>query len=113
MFGYGYRWLTADEQVIEHPLLLAGIVLLVSTTGGDVTLYEGLGTAGSSLIGRFEGIADQSTPIDLHGLLLERGLYVDIGSNVTGVLVIYKPIPSKFFTDPPGDKMPGWWPMTW
>ncbi len=110
MFGYGYRWLTADEQVIEHPLILKGIVVLVSTTGGDVTLYEGLGTAGSSLIGRFEGIADQSTPIDLYGLFLERGLYVDIGSNVTGVLVIYKPIPSKMLSDPPGNN-PGPWPV--
>lgn len=113
MFGYGYRWLTADEQVIEHPLLLKGIVLLVSTTGGDVTLYEGLGAAGSSLIGRFEGIADQSTPVDLHGLFLERGLYVDIGSNVTGVLVIYKAIPSELIANPPagGPGMP--WPMGW
>ncbi len=110
MFGYGYRWLTGDEQVIEHPLILKGIVILVSTTGGDVTLYEGLGTAGSSLIGRFEGIADQSTPIDLHGLLLERGLYVDVGSNVTGVLVIYKPIPSKMLSDPQSGN-PGPWPV--
>jgi hypothetical protein len=92
MFGHGYRYLTADEQVIEHPLILHGIVLLTSVTGGDVTLYDGLGTAGSSLIGRFEGIADQSTPIELFGLHLERGLYVDIGSNVTSVLVIYDPI---------------------
>ena len=113
MFGYGYRWLTADEQVIEHPCLLKGIVLLVSTTGGDVTLYEGLGTAGSSQIGRFEGIADQSTPIDLHGLLLERGLYVDIGSNVTGVLVIYKPIPSSWFTKDPTGPAGSPWPMPW
>lgn len=113
MFGYGYRWLTADEQVIEHPLILRGIVVLVSTTGGDVTLYEGLGTAGSSLIGRFEAIADQSTPIDLHGLFLERGLYVDIGSNVTGVLVIYKPIPSEWISKAPSDPPGQPWPMSW
>ncbi len=101
MRGHGYRYLTADEIVAEHPLILRGLVLLVSTTGGDVTLYDGLEAAGGRLIGRFEAIADQSTPIDLFGLHVEHGLFVDIGSNVTSVLVVYDPLHSPDFMDPP------------
>ena len=99
MKGYGWAYTTADYLVLDHPLILKGIVLLVSTTGGDVTLYEGGDTASGRLIGRFEAIADQSTPIDLFGLRLERGLYVDIGSNVTSILVIYDTVPSKAFPE--------------
>lgn len=112
MYGHGYRYLTADEIVAEHPLVLRGIVLLVSTTGGDVTLYDGLEAASGRLIGRFEAIADTSTPIDLFGLHVEHGLFVDVGSNVTSVLVVYDPIPSKAPVDPSAGSAPMPW-GTW
>jgi hypothetical protein len=92
MNGHGYRRLTADELVTQRSVILWGLVLLASSDGGDVTVYNGTSTASGDEIGKFEGLGSTSTVIDLGGLRCERGLYVDIGSNMTEVLVIYDPI---------------------
>ncbi len=90
--GHGWARVTGDKIVNAGPMILWGIVLRVSTTGGDVTLYEGLDTESGRLIDTFEGIANESRPVNLFGLRLDRGLYVDVGSNVDSLLVIWDPV---------------------
>jgi len=102
MHGVGWTRLTADGVVTAQPVLLHGLVLLVSTTGGDVTLYNGQDAGSGRVVGRFEAIADQSTSIPFYPpLRCENGLYVDVGSNVTELLVLWERIAIGF--DNPGD----------
>ena len=91
MQGHGWERVTGDARVFEGSGVLFGLVLLVSTTGGDVTLYDGADAGSGRLIGTFEGIANESRPIVFgrNGILLDKGLFVDVGSNVTEVLVVY------------------------
>ena len=92
MRGAGWERVTVDTLLYPNPTLLGGLVLLTSVTGGDVTLYDGQDAASGRVVGRFEGIADQSTPILFPWpLRCEGGLFVDIGSNVTEVLVLWVP----------------------
>ena len=87
----GWTNISVDTRITTHPALLHGLVLLCSTTGGDVTVYSGQDTSGQK-IGTFEGIADQSTPVMFAPPLeCDSGLYVDVGSNVTEVLILWGP----------------------
>ncbi len=94
----GIRWerLTASRTLTNEPCLFWGAVILVSTTGGDATIYDGQDATSGGQAHRLEGIADQSTPImwakPLH---FSRGLYVAVGSNVTEVTVGWEPALKK------------------
>lgn len=94
--GASWRRFTADAQVFKEHGLLHGIVLLTSVTGGDISLYEGADIGSGRLIDTFEGLADVSWICMFpKPLYLSRGLYLDVGSNVTSVLVIYEHLPTK------------------
>jgi hypothetical protein len=83
---------TADQVVSTKPVLLYGVVILTSVTGGDATLYNGVDAGAGRHIIRLEGTANVSKPVNFpKGLLCDRGLFVDVGSNVTEVVVIYEP----------------------
>lgn len=91
-YGEAYRWLTADQLVNEGRTLLCQLIVNASADGGSVTIYDGL-NANGDLVGVFDGLAAGCNPIAFgRGVCLTRGLFVDIGSNITGVTVIYRPI---------------------
>lgn len=86
-YGIASSWLTADQLVNEGRTYLYGLVVNASADGGVVTLYDGHNTNGR-LIGVFDGFAAGVNSISFpRPLCLETGLYVDVGSNVTGILV--------------------------
>src|SRR3990167_562385 len=92
MRGLGWERVTVDTLLYPKPVLLGGLGLLVSVTGGDAPLYDGQDATAGRQILRAEGIADQSTPVIFPWpLRCEGGLYVDVGSNVTEVLVLWVP----------------------
>ena len=66
--------------------------LLVSTTGGDVTIYDGLDASSGRLIATIKGTANVSSILDFGGLQLDRGLFIDIGSNVSEVTAVFDPV---------------------
>lgn len=106
MWWAGWENVSADTVISTGPCLLTGVTLLVSTTGGEVTLYDGADALAGRKIARFEGIADQSTPIQFSPpLLCQQGLYVDVGSNVTEVLIAF--VALKHTGDNPGYALPG------
>ncbi len=84
--------ITDNARITTHAAKLHGLVILASTTGGDVTVYAGQDDGGRK-IGRFEGVADHSRPINFRPPLeCESGIYVDVGSSITEVLVLWEPV---------------------
>ena len=85
--------ITADTVVCDRPCLLNGLVLLTSTTGGDVTLYEGQDATSGRKVARFEATADNTLAVAFpHAPFLARGLFVDVGSNVTEATLFFTPL---------------------
>ena len=84
--------ITSDTLVYAKGLILKGFVLLCSALGGDIVIYDGQDATSGRKVGTFKGLANASTPIDFgEGLRLERGLFVDVGSSVTEVLLYFDP----------------------
>lgn len=89
--GVNYENMDADRLVCNEPCLLHGVVILTSTTGGDVTVYDGRDAISGRKVMRFEGIANESRPVMFpKPLYLPGGLFVDIGTNVSEFLVIWE-----------------------
>ena len=89
--GIAFFNTTVDKLVTAHDCLLWGVVVLVSTTGGDVTFYAGRDATSGRKIMTVEGTANESRAIMFaKPLFCDGGLYVDIGSNVTEATVFYE-----------------------
>lgn len=89
LYGKGWRWITQDTLINEGETLLHKLMVNASVSGGDVTLYEGLDASSGRMIGIFTALANSVVTLNFDGLYLDRGLFVDIGSNINGVLVVY------------------------
>jgi hypothetical protein len=90
-WGVSYARTAADLVVSTDPTLLFGAVILTSVTGGDATIYDGRDASSGSKVITLEGIANQSTPVMFpQPVTLQSGLFVDVGSNVTEVLVLWR-----------------------
>lgn len=86
-----WKVLTADGLAHIGVGELVGVVVLASAAGGGGTLYDGLDTSGA-VIGTFKGAANVSNAVILADPLpLSRGLYLGGTSNVTQVLVLFRP----------------------
>ncbi len=92
MWGTGFRRLVADGEVYPGPVLLTGVHLLVSVTGGDVTVYNGADAVSGDKLFTLKGEANISKPFFFPWpTRCEKGIFVDVGSNVTEVTVFYVP----------------------
>jgi len=88
--GHAYRLLTESNPLVEGPLRLIRTILLVSTDGGDVTLYEGTGTTGRKIT-KLTGLANNPQSVELD-IYCANGVYYDEGSNVTSCLIVFDPV---------------------
>ena len=88
-------WITADQQVVSGPLRLLAVTLVATSAGAaDCTLYHGRGTDGVKLaVLRTGASTSRNLPLP-RGVDLDQGLYVDVGSNVEGVVVVWEPLAS-------------------
>ncbi len=87
-----FKRVTADTLVYEKGCLLQALTLLVSTTGGDIAVYDGQDANSGRLIGTFKATANVSNCITFGGgIRCERGLFVDVGSNVSEALLCFDP----------------------
>jgi hypothetical protein len=88
-----YRILSADQIVNEGPTLLTGIAMHVAVDGGGVAIYDGLDALSGALVLDLEGWANDTNPNNFtFPILLNNGLFVDIGSNIHHVTVFYIPL---------------------
>ena len=89
----GFTRLTKDDLVNDDKTLLYGVLLEITTDGASVILYEGNDASSGRLLFTVKGLANDTKFIWFDKpLLLERGLYVDIGSNVSAVTLFWKAI---------------------
>jgi len=89
--GVQYSYLTADRLIERDPVILHSTTLLASTTGGDVTVYDGHDATSGRVVNVHEGTANECNTVTYGpGILLRDGLFVDIGSSVTGFLVVWE-----------------------
>ena len=92
----GWRTCTVDTLLTTRPCILHGVLLIASVAGGDVTMYEGQDTSSGRQIAQIKALATATVPVNWNpGLLCERGLYVDVGSNVTEVHVYFTELPAQ------------------
>ena len=86
----------ADAIITREPAWLVGVIVTSNNTTGaaDATVYHGTTTDGRK-IGKFKAVTYDSRliPIPFPGLPCPHGIYVDVGSNVDNVLVIYRMMP--------------------
>ncbi len=83
---------SADAIAYDKPCYLKRLLLLVGTTGGDVTIYDGRDSSSGRKVATVEAIANETKTLNFgNDLLLERGCFIDIGSNVTEVTAILEP----------------------
>jgi len=88
-----WRWITVDSLISPVPCLLWGVVLIGSAAGAaDVTLRDGQ-NIGADIIIALSCVASDNVPVMFpKPIRTTKGLFCDIGSNVTGVLVLWDPI---------------------
>ena len=87
------HWVTQSQAVIYGRAAVKAIILTSDGTGAaDVTLYEGRDDAGKViLVLRTPTNYSYQVTFD-GGFPIQDGLYVKLGSNVAGVLVVWEPL---------------------
>lgn len=87
---YAYKHLTGSQVISPSPTTVVSVA--VTSDGGgvaDITLYNGESTNDDRLI-KLKAGNDSTRSIRFSfGLYLSKGLYVDVGSNVESVLIVY------------------------
>ena len=88
-----YRILTGDQIVNEGPTLWCGFILHVSVDGAGVHVYDGLDTLSGILAAHIVGGAsDVNWGQFPFPILLNNGLFVDVGANVHHFMLNYIPL---------------------
>ena len=90
------RRVTQDKRVLDPAALYSGGLLLATAGGAStVAVYDGIDATGD-LIDYFSVVASahERHPPD-NGIPLKRGLYVDLGDNVSSFVIYYDPTPRE------------------
>ena len=87
---FSRQWVTADALLAEKECELVYAYLAPSAASADVSLYDGENTS-EDLIATLKSAVitghEFRPPVPIN---CRKGLYVDVGSNVTGVLVMWR-----------------------
>lgn len=90
---YSWAWVTADRVLSTGPCELVSAHLVVSAASTDTHLYDGKDTRGDKIV-TLEAAAATGHPFKPRvPVYCRRGLYVDVGTNVTGVFVQWRELP--------------------
>ena len=87
---YSWAWVTGDLKLAEGECELVWAYLVPSGAVTDTILYNGIDTSGEMIITLKSAVVTGhpfSPPVPIY---CRRGLYVDIGSNTTGVFVLWR-----------------------
>lgn len=85
-----WQWVTSDQVISKRPCWLHAAYLVPSGADADATLYDGENATEPKII-TIDASSVDLTPFEPpKPVYCSRGLFVDIGSNVSGVLVIWE-----------------------
>ncbi|MBU1213564.1 MAG: hypothetical protein KJ587_20205 [Alphaproteobacteria bacterium] len=85
-------WVTQDMCVWEGKIEIALIMVTAAAASCSVTLRKGRDSS-ASIFAVVKAAADNSKNVPIpRETFLENGLYVDIDTNTTGVLVVFRAI---------------------
>lgn len=85
-----WEFVTADRCLTRNPCELLFAQLVPSGTTTTTSIYNGVDTNGQKIIQLNASTATNKTFRPGVPVYCERGLYIDIGSSVTGCFVIWK-----------------------
>ena len=85
--------ITVDTQLIRGPAYLLGFILTPDAVGAaTVNFYDGV-SATDRRVGGLSALTSQSIPVTLpQPARFERGIFVDVGANVSEVWCFYEPV---------------------
>lgn len=90
------KWVTADELLTTQPCELIYAQAVSSGNAIENTyLYDGENTTGEVIINFNSGLKKELTLSPPEPIKCHRGLYVNIGENTEGVLVMWRNLPRK------------------
>ena len=85
-----FKYVESDAIICTNAAYFHGLIMDASTDGGDVTIYEGQDAKSGRKLAKFQDWASSNRPFNMpHCVYCQRGIFVDIGDNVTGVTVIW------------------------
>jgi len=86
----GWKWCTVDQLVSPGPVFLLAVMLTSTGAGAaQVTIRNGHNTGGEVAL-VVSALANYTSPVSpVYPIYLDKGLFVDVGSNVLGALVLY------------------------
>lgn len=86
----------ADRQVIQRAGVYHGGYLLATADGAStVTVYDGVDTTGEPIDSFSVAASTPERHIYERGIALQRGLYIDLGSNVSVFIAYFDPVPRE------------------
>lgn len=88
-----YRTLTEDEEISRGRTLFFGVqITSVAAASGEVIVRDG-GNVTGRLVMRYRVPANETRDFTLpRPILLEQGLYLQVGDNVSECLVLFHPV---------------------
>ncbi len=87
---WGWSYVTADQLLTKEPCEVAYAQLVPSGAVTDTYLYHGANTNGEKIIALVSAAVTGHEFRPAVPVFCRRGLYVDIGSNTTGVFVQWR-----------------------
>jgi len=91
--GIGFTRVTQDTLINQGNTLVFGLSIEASADGGDVSLYEGMDNLSGRLHGTYKALANDRKPFGFPApVYFDRGVYIDIGTNVTAVTIYWLPV---------------------
>lgn len=84
------RWVTADALLCEKECDLLFVYLVPSAANADASLYDGENTTGDLIATLKEAAVSGHEFKPPTPIYCRKGLYVDVGSNVTGLFVMWR-----------------------
>lgn len=90
---YSWAWVTTDRVLSHGPCELVFAYLVVSASSTDTYLYNGENTTGDKIVTLESNSARGHAFSPKVPVYCMKGLYVDIGTSVTGVFVQWRELP--------------------
>lgn len=89
----GWTRLTGDARLSDGPCWFYGVIINASAATNAVGIYDGLDAGSGRYFGALTGRGTGSTDILFPAPIpFGRGLFVDIGVNITECTVIWRPM---------------------